>query len=159
MVYTYSGRLSSIYFAQCILVLSLPARRILCWMAITALSTPFSDRILSPILAAFSLITVLVVALTRASAISSDRRDGTFKPTPSFATRIAQKNWSLRRQQRDQPAGKCEQTCPNHGLIKVGIPVRRLAPTVPRTPVMKCCLDCSLALGCREGVLFGKSQP
>jgi hypothetical protein len=77
-------------------------------------------------------MSVLVVALTRQDAISSDRREGTLSPTSSFVTLFAlvyqlafgshrretyQKNWS-----------------PNHGLIKVGIPARRLAPTVPAPP-------------------------
>lgn len=62
-----------------------------------AVATPFSDRIRSPIRAAFSIITLSDVALTRAEATSSGRKDGTFNPTPSFETRMDQKNWSLRK--------------------------------------------------------------
>ena len=54
-----------------------------------AVSTPSSERILSPTRAAFSIMFLSVVALRSPSAMSSAEVDETLCPTPNFVTRMA----------------------------------------------------------------------
>lgn len=80
-----------------------PARPRYEYIHAIALSTPFSARIFSPILAAASRMTRSVVARVRAAARSFEWRSVSLMPHPSDATLLPQKNWS-----------------PNHGLMIVG---------------------------------------